>query len=42
MWPNPALQRTRSAFGAGSPRAEEEFARGSLGEHSSGVAERER
>jgi hypothetical protein len=43
MWAsNPALQRTRSAFGASSPRAEEKYARASLGCHLCGAAERER
>jgi hypothetical protein len=42
MPPNPALQRTRSAVGAGSPRADEKYARGSLGRHSCDAAERER
>jgi hypothetical protein len=42
MAPNLALQRTRSALGAGSPRAEEEYARVSLGKHSCGAAERGR
>ena len=40
--PNPALQRARSAFGLGSPRAEGKYARASLGGHSCGAAERER
>ena len=39
---NPALQRTLSAVGAGSPRAKEEYARASLGGHLLGAAERER
>jgi hypothetical protein len=38
---NLALQRTRSAFGACSSRAKEEYARASLGGHSCGAAERE-
>jgi hypothetical protein len=42
MLANHALQRTRSAFGASSPRAEEQSARVSPGGHSSGAAERER
>jgi hypothetical protein len=42
MLPNIALQRTLSAVGAGSPRAEEEYARVSLGGRSCGAAERER
>lgn len=42
MTPNLALQRTREAVGAGSPRAEEEYARASLGRHPCGAAERGR
>jgi hypothetical protein len=40
--PNLALQRTRSALASGSPRAEDEHARASLGGHSCGAAERGR
>ncbi len=40
--PNHALQRTPSAFCAGSPRAEEKYARGSLGKHLCRAAERGR
>lgn len=38
---NLALQRTRSAVDACSPRAEEEYARVSLGGHWRGTAKRE-
>ena len=42
MWPNLALQRTPLAFCAGSPRADEEYARVSRVEHLRGAAERGR
>lgn len=42
MTPNLALQRARSAAGPSSPRAEEEYARASLGENRFGAAERRR
>jgi hypothetical protein len=42
MTPNLALQRTRSAVGASSPRAGEEYARDSLSRHLCGAAERGR
>ena len=43
VWlPNLALQRTRSAVGECSPRAEEKYARASLGGYSCGAAERGR
>jgi hypothetical protein len=42
MVPNLALQRTRPAVDAGSPRAEDKYARVSLGGHSCGAAERGR
>lgn len=40
--PNLALQRTRSAVGAGSPRARDDYARVSLAGHLLGAAERGR
>lgn len=40
--PNLALQRTLSAIGASSPRANEKHARVSLGGHLCGAAERGR
>ena len=42
MPPNRALQRTRSAVGAGSSRAEDNCARASLSRHIVGAAKRER
>ena len=42
MLPNLALQRTRSAVGACSPRAKEKYARVSPGGHSCRAAERGR